>query len=495
MLTLPTEHSFKALLNSAPDAMVIIDIAGKIELVNVQTERLFGYNRNELIGQDVEILIPQRYRNGHYEKKASFLQSPEIREMGSGLELYALRSDGSEFLVEIALSYLKLDGRMSACAAIRDITDRKMLEKQKALLVSIVENSNDGIITINSEHKIITWNEGARRIFGYSFDEVVGKNINILIPPDKANEVKKLSTKIFKSGETHVKETVRLHKNGKSVPVSVSLSPVKDADGNIVGVSKIVRNIAKQKAAKKKITQLNQQKQDLEQKLVYHKQLEDFAYICSHNLRSPVGNLNSLFLMYDKQTDEAMRETIISKLRLVTQHLSGTLNELSKALSIKTDISIERTQLQFSGVLKKLIESVEESINTSGAVITNNFSKCPTINYPCVYLESILLNFLTNAIKYSSPNRKPKIHFETFVDAQNGRVMKVKDNGIGIDLHRHHDKIFGLHKTFHRNEDAKGVGLFITKAQIEAMGGSVTVESEVNNGSVFTVYFDKVVQP
>jgi PAS domain S-box-containing protein len=495
MFPAATEHSFKALIDSAPDAMVIIDINGKIELVNIQTELLFGYNRNELLGLEVEVLIPPRYRKVHQDKKAGFLQSPEIREMGSGLELFALRKDGSEFLVEIALSYLKLDERMSACAAIRDITDRKILEKQKALLASIVENSTDAIITITPEHRIVTWNQGAQRIFGYAFNEVAGQNIDILIPAEKTDEVKKSTQKIFKGNTVSAKETERLHKNGKRIPVWVSLSPVKDTDGNIVGISKIVRDITKQKAAKKKITLLNNQKQNLEQKLVYHKQLEDFAYICSHNLRSPVGNLSSLFTMYDQQTDEAMRATIISKLRLVTQHLSGTLNDLSQALSIKTDVAIERTQLQFADVLKKLTESIGELIHHSGAEITNNFSKCPDIDYPCVYLESVMLNFLTNAIKYRSPKRKPKIHFETFVDDLYGRVLKIKDNGMGIDLHRHHDKIFGLHKTFHRNEDARGVGLFITKAQVEAMGGSVAVASEVDKGTVFTVYFDKVIQP
>lgn len=124
------------------------------------------------------------------------------------------------------------------------------------------------------------------------------------------------------------------------------------------------------------------------------------------------------------------------------------------------------------------------------AVVSYNFTKAPTIEYPRLYLESILQNLLSNSLKYKSPNRTPVIHVETLF--QNGILtLKFSDNGMGIDLKRNADKLFGLNKTFHKHAEAKGVGLFITKTQVEAMGGSITANSEVDKGSVFTIFFNK----
>ena len=489
------ENKFKALLESAPDAMVIADSEGRIELVNAQTEKMFGYSRAELIGTEVEKLIPQRFTNRHRKAKMAFIEAPDVREMGTGIELFALRKDGTEFMVEVALSYIKNGDKTSACAAIRDIGDRKRLEKQNAQLASIVESSNDAIISKNIDRAIVSWNKGAELIFGYTAREILGEHINVLTPKDRRIEAELLIEQVLRGEVTRHKETKMLRKNGEEFHVSITCSPIRDADGNIVGVSQIVRDINQQKADGDKIKSLNIEMRELHEKLKYHKQLEDFAYITSHNLRSPVGNLASLFFMYDQQVGIENKDAIVEKLRTVTLHLTNTLNELSKALSIKTDTTIEKSSLSFADFFNAILVVCETEIEKSNAIVQSNFTACPAIHYPAIYLESILLNLLTNAIKYRHPNRQPVITFETYENRQHGKVLKVTDNGLGIDMERHGKKIFGLHKTFHRNADARGVGLFITKAQIEAMGGSITVSSVLGEGTVFTIYFERENQP
>lgn len=489
------ENKFKALLESAPDAMVIADSEGRIELVNVQTEKMFGYSRSELIGVEVEKLIPQRFAKRHHKAKMDFISAPDVREMGTGIELFALRKDGTEFMVEVALSYIRTGDKTSACAAIRDIGDRKRLEKQNAQLASIVESSNDAIISKNINRAIMSWNKGAEVIFGYTAREIIGEHIDILIPADRRMEALMLNEQVLRGEVTRHKETKMRKKNGEEFYVSITCSPIRDAAGNITGVSQIVRDIHQQKIDGDTIKSLNNEMLELHEKLRYHKQLEDFAYITSHNLRSPVGNLASLFFMYDQQAELENKDAIVEKLRTVTHHLTNTLNELSKALSIKTDTAIEKSKLNFADFLNAMAVVCQTDIEHSKAVLQSNFTACPSILYPAMYLESILLNLLTNAIKYRHPERSPIITFETFENKQEGKVLKVSDNGLGIDMERHGKKMFGLHKTFHRNADARGVGLFITKAQIEAMGGSITVSSVPNEGTVFTIYFDREIQP
>ncbi len=232
-----------------------------------------------------------------------------------------------------------------------------------------------------------------------------------------------------------------------------------------------------------------QQVRELAKRLSHqNEQLAGFAHIVSHNLRSHVGNLNSLLHLH-KQAGEDERQTFFQMFEKVAQHLSGTLNDLMETLRIKQDTSRERHVIHFEQVLTKTKEILASQILESNAFITHHF-KTQSIEYPGIYLESIFLNLLSNAIKYRSDRRQLHVHLETSMVA-NEVVLTAEDNGLGIDLERHGDKMFGFYNTFHERKDSKGVGLFITKTQIEAMGGSISVESEVDKRTIFKVVFNK----
>ncbi|HRI80790.1 MAG TPA: ATP-binding protein, partial [Cyclobacteriaceae bacterium] len=201
-------------------------------------------------------------------------------------------------------------------------------------------------------------------------------------------------------------------------------------------------------------------------------------------LRSHVGNLNSLLHLH-KTSDPGEREILFGMFEKVAQHLSGTLHDLIESLRIKEDISKERNLILFEQVLTKTREILASQLLETQAVINYDF-KVKSVAYPRTYLESIFLNILSNAIKYRSPERLLEISLVTEMNPE-GLVLKISDNGQGINLARHGENLFGFYKTFHDSKDAKGIGLFITRTQIEAMGGTISAESEVNKGTSFKI--------
>jgi PAS domain S-box-containing protein len=219
-----------------------------------------------------------------------------------------------------------------------------------------------------------------------------------------------------------------------------------------------------------------------------NRQLDEFAHIISHNLRSPVGNIQALISLLDENSNLNDYKLIFEKLRKVSRNLSETMNDLMDTLKVRENISIERIEVRFKEILDRVVQSLEGDLIMAEASVTFDFNESPSIYYSKAYMESIFQNLLSNALKYRSPDRAPAIHFQT-QNIENGIELRVSDNGLGIDLERFGDKLFGLHRTFHVHEEARGVGLFLTKTQIQAMGGSITAESKVDEGTTFIIRF------
>lgn len=217
-----------------------------------------------------------------------------------------------------------------------------------------------------------------------------------------------------------------------------------------------------------------------------NRRLQNFAYIVSHNLRSHAGNLQFMVKLHDETELPDDKAEILSHIKSISDSLSATIEHLNEIVQIQTEITNERTVVDFETVFKNIISALKSNIDTLEATITYDFSRCPQIHYIPAYMESILQNLLTNALKYSSPERKPVIKCHT-IKERNHIYLFFEDNGIGIDMERYGDKMFGMYKTFHQNPDAKGIGLFITRNQIEALGGTIKVDSTVNIGTKFTI--------
>ena len=217
-------------------------------------------------------------------------------------------------------------------------------------------------------------------------------------------------------------------------------------------------------------------------------QLKDFAHITAHNLRAPSSNLIALTQLHKNATSTDQKERIVDQIDLASQDLLKTLDELQRALIIRTNSDEDNESLLFEDVCNYTIKQVSTLLSECNAHLETNFSDAPKIEYPSTYLESIFINLITNAIKYRSPERSLVLKIHTYIE-KNCTHLSVADNGLGIDLKKYGDKIFKMGKRFHSGTDSRGMGLFMIKNQIEALGGEINVESQVNIGTKFTVIF------
>lgn len=257
------EERFRGLLEAAPDAMVIVDDMGTMRLVNAQTEALFGYRREELLGQPVELLIPGRFRAHHVQHRDGYAANRQVRPMGAGLELHGLRRDGTEFPVEISLSPLETADGLLVSAAVRDVSDRRRAEERINELAALVESSQDAILAKTLDGHITYWNAAAQRLYGYTRDEVMGRHVSLLAPSERRHEIDALMDQLRDGERVEHFETLRLTRSRDLLDVDITLWPTRSPDGTVIGACAIVRDISDRKRAEAELTELYEQQRHI----------------------------------------------------------------------------------------------------------------------------------------------------------------------------------------------------------------------------------------
>ncbi len=364
---------------------------------------------------------------------------------------------------------------------LENILNKEALIASEKRYRELVNNSPVAIL-IHSGGQIKFVNDEAIRITkATNKEDLLGKNILDFVEPKRWEVVKKKMAITAKMKTRSEEKFTKL--DGNTVDVEVIGTPIIYQGQPATQL--MYHDISDRIILEAKQNSLN------EYLIKQNKQLEEFAQIASHNLRAPIANIHSLLQLYEVDNSAENIQFVIEQLKITANNLYETINELTEVIKTSWELNKKKQKLSFSETLNKVKQDISIEIIQKNAVINENFDQIDALDYPKVYLESILQNLLSNALKYCSPDRNPDIKVATKIE-NNNVILSFKDNGLGIDLKRHGNKIFGLRKTFHQNENARGVGLFITKAQIDSMGGVITVKSEVNMGTEFIVNFGTV---
>jgi two-component system CheB/CheR fusion protein len=375
--------------------------------------------------------------------------------------------------------------------AIEDISKRKFEETRLRLFESLIINSYDGVFITEAEPfdepgpKIVYANPAMLAMTGYTEAEMLGKTPRILQGKKTSrHELDRLRSAMEK-WETCQIEVINYKRNGEEFWNQFSVVPLANEKGWFTHWISIEKDITERKLEEeekeKLIAELTKSNKDLKQ----------FTYITSHNLRAPLSNLTAaLNIIDDIPIENEMLSELLKGFRISTDNLNQTINDLIKILIIKDSPALEQTPLLFQDVYESVKSQIQNIIDLSGTQIETNFDQFPTITFNKTYLESIFLNLLTNSIKYRSHDRSPRIKIRS--SKENNRIrLSVEDNGLGIDLTKHKAKVFGLYQRFHDLPDSKGLGLYLVKSQVEALGGKISLESKVGVGSTFTIDFKR----
>ncbi|HXH20168.1 MAG TPA: PAS domain S-box protein [Chitinophagales bacterium] len=259
-----TERFFSQLIKAAAEGIILVDSRGRIMMLNPRCEKMFRYREKELVGKPVEILIPDRFKTKHRYHRQKYIKKPRTRPMGIGMDLFGMRKDGTEFPIEVGLSSFNFEGEKITAAFITDTTLRRQAQETARLLADVVRSSDVFIAGVSKDGKILSWNKGAEKLYGYREKEILGMPISILAPKWLKGEILSLYERVMKGERIENYETTRVTKDGNLKEMSITISPRKDAAGNIVGASTIARDITQ---AKQMQAALQKEKETLQQYL------------------------------------------------------------------------------------------------------------------------------------------------------------------------------------------------------------------------------------
>lgn len=366
----------------------------------------------------------------------------------------------------------------------KEIEENELLKKIKEISDYKYALDEASIIAITNQKGIITHvNDNFCKISKYSREELIGQDHRIINSGyHPKSYIKELWSTIAK-GNVWKGELRNKAKDGTYYWVDTTIVPFLNQDEKPYQYVAIRSDITERKKGEEIIKHM------LETTEYQNKQLVDFCNIVSHNLRAPLVNISMLLNFLEESQDDEDRSELLKRAKPVVNHLNEIFDELVESLQVRQDSEIQSINVDLKDCVEKILISFDAQIKSYNATIIMDFEEVPILYYPNKYIDSILTNLISNAIKYKSPDRNLVLEIRTKV-MDNHIVLSVKDNGLGIDLERHKDNIFKIRKVFHSHPDAKGFGLFMTKTQVEAMGGLIWVESTPDVGSTFFIKFE-----
>ena len=460
----------RTVMDTVLDGLITIDSKGNILSFNAAAERIFGYEPSEVIGRNVRMLMPEPYRAEHDGYVRNYLETGDRKVIGIGREVSAQRKDGSVFPMELGINEMSLGGERMFVGTIRDMTAIKHATEKMLMSAWVVDSSQDAILTKDLNGIITSWNGGAENLFGYTREEAIGQHVSLLSPDDRQDEVHDIVADIREGTHVERLETERRHKGGGIVPISVTISPIRDADGDVVGASAIARDITERR-------QMDRMK-------------DEFVSTVNHELRTPLSSIYGSIRLLNDWTAHRLDEKSAHLLDVAQKNcarltrLVDDILDLEKIIAGKMDYHLEAVEAR--SLLQDIIDRHVALAERFGIVFRTEFDVDGIfLNVDPSRFNQALVNLLSNASKFSPAGETVTISAKREGDSVR---ISVSDNGPGIpDSFR--EKVFERFARADGSTTQKvggtGLGLNITKTLIEAFGGSISFDTEEGVGTTF----------
>jgi len=480
---------FEALIATAVDGIVVIDARGTVQIYNAACERLFGYAPDEVIGHNVKMLMPRPYRTEHDEYLANYRRSKEKRIIGIGREVLGRRKDATTFPMYLSVGEGRSSEQAFFVGIIHDLSALRSEKSERAALdrqlANIVESSEDIILSKTLDGVVTSWNAAAERIFGYTAQEIIGRSIAIIIPPDRLAEEEEILKRIRAGEQIKHYETVRRRKDGGEVAVSLTISPVRDAAGKIIGASKIARDVTERQRAEAKAANLRAELFHASRLSAMGRMTAAIAHEVNQPLTAVTNYVNAAKRLLAaleggaavSNAREMMEKAVAQTLR------AGSIIRNLRDFAEKRDSVREVHDL--NGVVEEAVALGLAGAAEANATIRANLGPdLPPVLIDKIQIQQVVLNLIRNSVEAMADSARREIAVSTGTDGPDFVAITIADTGPGLP----EEIAARLFQPFTTTKDqGMGIGLNICRSIVEDHGGQIWLMPDVEQGATFRI--------
>lgn len=508
LLSAENQEVYQLLVDGRQDyAIFLLSTNGHIKSWNRGAQIMYGFEREEIVGSPFSILYPSDLPPLHVQT----LLKETVQSGKKHVEEIHQRKDGSTFYAQVSVAVAQdKSGESQGFSVItrsvdeRVKTEEKLRQSEERYRLLIEGVKDYAIFMLSPEGNIQSWNEGAKRIKGYDHREIIGKHFSIFYPKE-AVDTKYPEFELEQAARVgrFEDEGYRVRKDGTLFFANVLITALYDSNRNLIGYSKVTRDLTDKKLAEEKMAFVNQQ---LEQKVkdrteeltktvkelkLINADLDNFVYTASHDLKAPVSNIEGLVGTLEEMLTENNLVTseinsVLEMIRMSVHRFQNTIKDLAAISELQRAGREEMSKIDLQEVLQDVLTGLDHIIKETEALFDVHIEHAEQLTFYRMHMRSLLYNFISNALKYRSPERAPRIHITARPEAEHF-VIRISDNGLGINKD-HVEKIFHLFHRLHDHVEGTGIGLYIVKRIVDSAGGRVEVASIQGQGTTFAIY-------